>query len=239
MIDSVRNILLKLPGTFNKSMRQNKLAMEVLKKVLSVESASYVDVGFHKGELLKYALKIAPKGEHYGFDPLPVFYSKLKKEIQQYVTLNEVAVSNKEGEDVFFYVESNPAFSGLKKRLYPKKEKITEIKVKTDTLDHLLVDATSIDLIKIDVEGGEYNVIEGGRNIIFKHKPVLLFEHCAGAAEFYNSACTRMWDLLVNQFGMQINTMQGFLNDVKPITKNQLQLYFETGQELFFVAYFD
>jgi FkbM family methyltransferase len=238
MIDSVRNILLKLPGSFNKGLRNDKLAKEVVKKVLNFETASYVDVGFHKGELLKFALKIAPKGEHYGFDPLPVFYSKLKKEIQQYVTLAEVAVSNKEGEEAFFYVESNPAFSGLKKRLYPKKEKITEIKVKTATLDQLLADVTSIDLIKIDVEGGEYNVLEGGRNILFKHKPVILFEHCAGAAEFYNSACARMWDLLVNQFGMHIVTMEGFLNRSKPLTKSQMQLYFETGQELFFVAYF-
>jgi FkbM family methyltransferase len=238
MIESVRKILLKLPVSFNQSIRNDKLAGEVVKKVLNFETASYVDVGFHKGEMLKLALKLAPKGEHFGFDPLPTFYSKLKKEIKSYVTLFEVAVSNKIGEEQFFYVESNPSFSGLKKRLYPKKEKITEINVKTDTLDHLLSEVQSIDLIKIDVEGGEYNVIEGARNILFKHKPVILFEHCAGAAEFYETACPRMFDLLCNQLGMQIKTMSGFINNEKPLTKVQFQLYFDTGQELFFVALF-
>jgi FkbM family methyltransferase len=238
MIESVRKILLKLPVSFNQSIRNDKLANEVVKKVLSFETASYVDVGFHKGEMLKLALKAAPKGEHYGFDPLPSFYSKLKKELQSYVTLFEVAVSNKSGEEIFFYVESNPSFSGLKKRLYPKKEKITEITVKTDTLDNLLSEVQSIDLIKIDVEGGEYNVIEGARNILFKHKPIILFEHCAGAAEFYETACPRMWDLIVNQLGMSIYTMQAFVSKEKPLTKSQFQLFFDTGQELFFVAKF-
>lgn len=238
MIESVRKILLKLPVSFNQSIKNDKLALEVVKKVLSFETASYVDVGFHKGHMLKLALKVAPKGEHYGFDPLPTFYSKLKKELQSYVTLHEVAVSNKKGDNPFFFVESNPSFSGLKQRLYPKKEKVTEIIVKTDTLDQLLSEAHNIDLIKIDVEGGEYNVIEGARRVLFKHKPVVLFEHCAGAAEFYETACVRMWDLMVVQLGMQIRTMQSFLNNDKPLTKAQFQLYFDTGQELFFVATF-
>ena len=82
MIESVRKILLKLPVSFNQSIRNYKLAYEVVKKVLNFETASYVDVGFHKGEMLKLALKASPNGEHYGFDPLPSFYSKLKKELQ-------------------------------------------------------------------------------------------------------------------------------------------------------------
>jgi hypothetical protein len=101
-----------------------------------------------------------------------------------------------------------------------------------------LSEVHSIDLTKIEVEGGEYNVIEGARNTLFKHKPVILFEHCAGAAEFYETACPRMWDLIVNQLGMSIYTMQAFVSKEKPLTKSQFQLFFDTGQELFFVAKF-
>lgn len=235
---SVRSILSKIPVSFNKTIRTDKFTQQVVKKVLSQDTSSLVDVGSHKGDVLKLALKYAPKGEHYGYDPIPSFYAKLEKEYKNYLNLQQIAITDKTGEETFYFVESNPSFSGLKKRIYPKNEKITELYVKTDTLDNLLVEAPRIDLIKIDVEGAEYKTIYGAQTIIFKHHPVLLFEHSAGAAEFYDTNSDKMWGLLVEQLGMKINTTKGFLANSKPFTRSHFKLLFETGQELFFVAHF-
>jgi FkbM family methyltransferase len=48
--------------------------------------------------------------------------------------------------------------------------------IQVSTLDLVLSNEKSVDLIKIDVEGSEYNVLEGGMNTLIKFKPIVLFE---------------------------------------------------------------
>ena len=55
---------------------------------------------------------------------------------------------------------------------YKKSKKITTYK-----LNELLnYNFSNINLIKIDVEGGEVDVIEGGINLIEKHSPMIIVE---------------------------------------------------------------
>ncbi len=234
----IEKIFGKVPFAFTKNLKQGKLVTQILKVVLDSEESSFVDVGSHKGEFLKVALRIAPRGEHYAFEAIPNYYEKLKPEFQNYVNLYNIAITNYKGESEFNFVESNPRLSGFKKRDYPKTEKIIPIKVPTDSLDNLLKDATSIDLIRIDVEGAEHDVLDGAKRMLFKHNPHILFEHTQGAAEYYQNGPEEMWELLVNQMGMKINTMNGFLEKQKPFTKTHFKLLFETGQESYFIAYF-
>lgn len=230
------------PGfSFNSlsDIKQGKAVGQILQKVLKRDDATYIDVGCNRGEILKMALKLAPKGEHYAFEAIPLFYDRLVKDLGNTVIIKNCAVTNYVGETVFNFVESNPMFSGIKKRDYPKSEKIIELTIPTNTLDNLLKDCPNVDLIRIDVEGAEYDVLDGAKRIIFEHKPHILFEHQEGAAGYYNNGPDKMWNLLVDQLGMQINTLSGFLNRQKPFTHSHFRLLFETGQETFFIAYFD
>lgn len=230
------------PGLAFRSLqdvKQGKLVGQILAKVLTDKTSAYIDVGCHRGEILKMALKLAPEGEHYAFEAIPVYFNKLEKEFGTLVNLKNCAVTNHVGETTFNYVESNPMFSGIKKRDYPKSEKITQITIPTDTLDNVLKDCPNIDLIRIDVEGAEFEVLDGAKRIIFEHQPVILFEHQEGAAGYYNNSPDKMWNVLVDQLGMHINTLKGYLDDKKPFTASHFRLLFESGQETFFVAYFD
>lgn len=230
------------PGLAFRSLqdiKQGKLVGQILEKVLKKETSVYIDVGCHRGEILKMALKLSPKGEHFAFEAIPVYYERLEKDFGQLVQIKNCAVTNYMGETNFNYVESNPMFSGIKKRDYPKPEKISKITIPTSTLDIELRDWSNIDLIRIDVEGAEFDVIDGAKRVIFEHKPVILFEHQEGAAGYYDNGPDKMWDVLVAQLGMSINTLKGYLDGKKPFTAAHFRLLFETGQETFFVAYFD
>ncbi|CAG5087340.1 FkbM family methyltransferase [Parvicella tangerina] len=220
-------------------IKQGKSVGQILTKVLTDETSAYIDVGCHRGEILKMALKLAPKGEHFAFEAIPVYYQRLEREFGKMVNLSHCAITNYVGETTFNYVESNPMFSGIKRRDYPKSEKITEITIPTNTLDNALQDCPNIDLIRIDVEGAEFDVLDGAKKIIFQHQPVILFEHQQGAAGYYNNGPDKMWELLVGQLGMSLNTLKGFIEGAKAFTASHFRLLFETGQETFFVAYFD
>jgi FkbM family methyltransferase len=49
-------------------------------------------------------------------------------------------------------------------------------RVKIDTLDRIWSGEGRIDVVKVDVEGNETQFLEGGRNTIAAHRPVLLIE---------------------------------------------------------------
>ena len=51
-------------------------------------------------------------------------------------------------------------------------------------------------VVKIDVEGAELGVIEGGRSLFSEVRPVLIFEHVADAAALYGAPPGAVWELL-------------------------------------------
>ncbi len=69
------------------------------------------------------------------------------------------------------------------------------ITVKVSTLDAEIGDLTPR-VIKIDVEGAELAVIEGGRSLLSQARPMVIFEHVAVAAALYGAATEALWDLL-------------------------------------------
>jgi hypothetical protein len=82
-------------------------------------------------------------------------------------------------------VRTDPAYSGFKRRDYPRAEEIETIEVRTEQLDDCLPVGYVPHLIKIDVEGAEQQVLEGAVGTIRLHKPIVIFEHGRGSAEYY------------------------------------------------------
>jgi FkbM family methyltransferase len=230
------NMIAKIPFGYTKKVKQGREVAMALKKALDTPESVFIDVGCHRGAVLNLALKIAPKGDHYAFEAIPAFYEKLIPKFKNFVYLKNTAITNYIGETEFTVVESNPALSGIKERDYPKSEKIVKIRVATNTLDNALSACEEVQVIRIDVEGGEYDVIDGAKKIIFKHKPIIMFEHQQGAADYYKNGPEQMWDLIVDQLGMKLFTLSGYVNSKKEMTESHFKLLFETGQETLFVA---
>jgi FkbM family methyltransferase len=201
--------------------------------------ATCIDIGCHRGEILDVMLEAAPRGQHFGFEPLPDFYADLHKRYAEngLARIYNVALSNSKGIVTFNYVTSNPAFSGLRQRRYPQDETISTIDVETDSLDDILPSEQRVDLIKIDVEGAELQVLEGAVATLRRTRPVVVFEHGIGAADCYGTRPEQVYDLLIRRAGLVVSLMDRWLKGEDPLTRSEFIREFNTKRNYYFIAY--
>lgn len=231
----LKNIIKKIfPVTHN--IRYDNQTFQIMKIVLEADS-TFVDVGCHKGEVFDHALKCSPNGKHFAYEPIPDLFSELEIKYKNICEVKNYAITDSCGESEFHHVISNPAYSGIKKRSYPKDEKIDKIKIKTSTLDKELINESRVDLIKIDVEGGEYGVLKGAKEVINKFHPVFIFEHGLGASDYYNTDPDDVYELF-DMSDYNIYTLKGFIKQSSPLSKEKLNDLYSRNKEYYFLAMF-
>lgn len=239
MKELIKSILQASPIPLTKNLLYDKQTKQIISTVLSSNS-NCIDVGCHKGEILDLMLKAAPNGQHFGFEPIPMLYQKLFDKYEKFPNckIYEVAASNEKSNEISFnYVISNPSYSGLVKRAYDKpNEEDQQIQVATDLLDNIIDLNLKIDLIKIDVEGGELLVLEGAKNIVQKHQPHIIFEHGLGASEFYDSSPEKIWEYF-SAFEMKIATLSQFLKKSTSLSFEAFCEQFYERKNYYFIAY--
>jgi len=227
----VRRLQLKL--TNDKNARYDRQTIDILTRVLR-ENSNCVDVGCHKGSVLKEMVRLSPRGHHFAFEPIPDLYAELVKSFSSVVCINS-ALSDVTGTASFNYVSSNPGFSGLRRRVYPKKELIREIEVRVERLDDVVPDDITIHFMKVDVEGAELNVFRGAKRIL-SQKPIVIFEHGLGAADCYGHRPEAVFDVL-GDCGLRISLLQAWLSGTRPLAREEFVQQFETGSNFYFVAH--
>ncbi|MEZ5046735.1 MAG: FkbM family methyltransferase [Chitinophagaceae bacterium] len=237
MIGLIKKVFKSLPIAFTKNQQYDKQTKSVLKKVCRLQS-NCIDVGCHKGEILDIFIQYAPLGKHYGFEPIPTLFENLLKKYKGSTSnIYNIALSNAIGKATFNYVVSNPAYSGLIKRKYDNRNEIDqEIMVETNRLDTIIPLDLPIDVIKIDVEGGELLVLEGAMQTIKKYKPIIIFEHGKGASEFYDSTPEKVFNFFAN-CEMKISTMKNWLHQKPAFTLHEFQYQFNNKVNYYFIAH--
>jgi hypothetical protein len=103
-------------------------------------------------------------------------------------------------------------------------------------MDEVLPADLKVDLIKIDVEGGEMLVLEGARETLIKHRPVVLFEHGLGASDYYGAGPEQVFTYF-EACGYQINTLKAWLNGRTALDKTAFEQQFFQKLNYFFIAY--
>jgi len=218
-----------------KNTAYDEQTLAVMYRSLSSNS-NCVDVGCHKGSILEEMLRFAPAGIHYAFEPIPNLYLELVSSFPS-VKIYEIALSDSVGEASFQYVGSNPPYSGLKKREYPSSnETIEEIKVRTDLLDNIIPEDFPIAFIKIDVEGGELQVLRGAAKTIRRSKPVVVFEHGVGAADYYGTTPEQVYDFFAESCDLKVSLMEDWLRGGAPLTREEFNARYHAG-EFYFMAH--
>ena len=208
-----------------------------MKREIKVDS-NCIDVGCHKGEILENILKYSPKGTHFGFEPIPMLFKQLKKKYNNKATILADALSDKEGSSTFQFVKNAPAYSGIKKRKYDLvNPEIQEINVSLNTLDKVIPEGLKIDFIKIDVEGGEFDVLKGGKELLIKNKPTIVFECGLGASNFYDTKPTEVFNYLSNEIGLKISLLKSFLNMKPSLSLVEFEELYKANKEYYFIAH--
>ncbi len=138
------------------------------------------DVGTNFGYLsLVWANTISKNGKVYSFEPHPILYKSYKKSIQSNRLENNIITENVAVGNELGTIEIN-LLSTTSNTLELESNVNTDEKVKVDiiSLDHYIEtnNITKCDLVKIDVDGIEYDILNGAQELINKLKPIFIVE---------------------------------------------------------------
>ncbi|RXK60838.1 FkbM family methyltransferase [Lacibacter luteus] len=234
----LKRLVKKLPVSITKNQLYDQQTKQIIRRVCKANSHC-IDVGTHCGDILDVLLQQSPNGMHYGFEPIPLLYQQLKKKYSNNgnVQLFDYALSNVNGTTSFNYVTSNPSYSGIKKRNYDRKgETDTEINVKTAKLDDLLLQQTNnIDFIKVDVEGGELDVLKGASALLARDHPVVIFECGLGGTDIYEHTPTQLFTFF-EKHGYSILLLHDYLKNKPALTQLQFEEQYYKKLNYYFVA---
>jgi FkbM family methyltransferase len=141
------------------------------------------DIGAFSGAYSIYLAHKVKQSLVYSFEPVPQAFNELIKNIESFrarnITAMNVAISDHIGKQPF-YVSSDAARSSFypSNAAWDNREIIQSIEVNCVTIDHL-VESGKIpppDIIKIDVEGHEYEVVKGAEKTIGRFMPMIFYE---------------------------------------------------------------
>lgn len=236
MKEKIKQFIKRLPFQFTKNQRYDHLTKKII-RLNTLPDSNCIDAGTHKGEIMDFFLQYAPKGKHFGFEPIPDMFSELKKKYKTTpnCTIYPFALSSVKEKTSFNYVVTNPAYSGLKKRKYDRPEKEIEIFVQTQRLDDVIPSGTQIKIIKVDVEGGELGLLQGSTKILRTYKPLIIFETGMGGSDIYGTTPEKLFAFL-NDHQYCINLLDRFLKNKSPLTEKEFCDQFYRGKNYYFVA---
>jgi FkbM family methyltransferase len=142
--------------------------------------ATFVDVGANRGYYtLLAARQVGSHGRVIAFEPVPSLFEDLRSNVERNAFRNvetrQIVVWRSEGEVPFFDVIT-PENSGLSTTVASAGRTASRM-VKATTLDSLQREVGRLDVVKIDVEGGEGDVFAGAREVLASaDAPLLVFE---------------------------------------------------------------
>lgn len=146
-----------------------RIMQKILKKNMNI-----VDIGANIGYYaLMEAKKIGEKGKVYAIEPFPPNFELLKKNIvlnnYKNIEVFNLAISDKKGIAKMYISEKHNLCNMMDSNISDFVE------VPTITLDDFLKNKRIPDLIRMDIEGFEYYVIDGMQNTLKKCKNCNIF----------------------------------------------------------------
>jgi FkbM family methyltransferase len=150
--------------------------MNYIKLINYSNPKRFLDIGAHTGDFTRDLTRLAPNCDVIMVEANPNCEPYLQKLKYGY---DIVALSNKQGKAELFVEKANAIGTGTS--LYRENTewyadgKFENVEVELDTLDNRSYFADEvIDLVKLDVQGAELDILEGGRKTITRSKYVLI-----------------------------------------------------------------
>jgi FkbM family methyltransferase len=194
-----------------------------------------IDVGCNKGFILDGCIKHCINGTFHAFEPIPLLARLLRHKYRRNgrVTVHQLALSSSDGEEKFFIDVAADGLSGLRIRDTGRKTK--PVVVQVGRLDGLLSDIEP-HFIKIDVEGAELEVLKGAVETLKRAKPIVVFEHGIGGADFFDCRPEEIFDLLTG-CSLKVSLMEDLLASKPPLDRAGFLRQFDERLNYYFVAH--
>ena len=161
-----------------------------------------VDVGAHTGRhAVPLSKLVGMDGICYAFEPVPIVRQALAANIASLALNNIVIFPVALGEANrlanFNFIPNIPQESGLKKRVVYNAvpSEFQQIPVKVCRLDDVLPSVDNVKFIKMDVEGGEMDVLRGSIKILENSRPIVAFERDAAGYPAYSATPDEIFEI--------------------------------------------
>lgn len=152
------------------------MVRQILPKLSMGSASTFLDVGANSGDYSALLLDSFPQAIIHAFEPHPRTYQTLKKNMKPNVECHPVALGRENG--VFNLYDRGGDDGGIRASLAKEAlemvqpKPLTAYEVTVSTLDEFLQDQNiqHVDFIKIDTEGFEMDVLQGGRGSLAEGK---------------------------------------------------------------------
>lgn len=220
-------------GLFNRLRTQpiyeEKLAAAIAQELQKHDKPVYFDIGANVGLMIANVLSTCPHAKIHAFEPSPSVRDYLLKTIalnsfMQDVHLHKTALGSEEGTCDFAMHDPRHA-SGDGFADTGRAGKVRIVQVPVTTLDHVCARAGVVPhVLKIDVEGAEYFVLGGAKNMLRAYKPVIFFEAHPDNLRAYQHNLRDVWQILLDA-GYEIFTLTGELVPIEQCRQMSLTVH--------------
>ena len=191
-------------GLLNKCYFGDETILSVIKKISDQKKVFLLDCGSNYGFYSFYVASLSLGNQVLAFEASPETFNSFKANLElnnfRNIDYRNLAISEVSGKFISFYESYNDWESSATHNKF-KNNKI--VNIETTTIDQELSKkdlSNFVVIIKLDIEGNEFNAIEGGKVSILKYEPLITIE-----LSRYN----------FNNQNYNFNFFRKFLNDSK------------------------
>lgn len=157
--------------------KREHYSTDYMKEIIK-ENDTIIDIGANSGYYALLESQLANRGEVYAIEPVPKNMQLLKKNIElndyKNIQVFPLAIGGENGEGKMYLYDKGNLCSFTKNIQNKPTGKVT---IPIMTLDRFVEKCAFAypTLIRMDVEGYEYEIIKGMANILKSNKPLILF----------------------------------------------------------------
>ena len=167
-------------GLLNKCYFGDETILSVIKKISDQKKVFLLDCGSNYGFYSFYVASLSLGNQVLAFEASPKTFNSFKANLDlnnfRNIEYRNLAISEVSGKFISFYESHNDWESSATHNKF-KNNKI--VKIETTTIDQELSkkDLSNFAVvIKLDIEGNEFNAIQGGKDTILKYEPLITIE---------------------------------------------------------------